>query len=201
MNALHIMVDLETMGNRPTSAIVAIGAAQFDEKGVGETFYQTVDLESSMEAGLTVDAGTIMWWMKQSEAARRALTENNETLHTALVRFSCWLDTLHVGYDTSSADVEIWGNGAAFDNVILANAYRALDMPVPWSFWNDQCYRTLKKQFPHLVIPMDVTRTAHKAVDDAVHQAMCASRMLTELGAMQDTYRAVQQETSSPPLP
>lgn len=177
MNELHIMVDLETMGNRPTSAIVAIGAAHFDEEGVGETFYQTVDLESSMEAGLTVDAGTIMWWMKQSRAARRALAENNETLHTALIRFSCWLDTLHVGYDSGPESVVIWGNGAAFDNVILANAYHAAKLPLPWRFWNDQCYRTLRRQFPHLHTSA-TGGVAHKAIDDAVHQAMCASQML-----------------------
>ena len=201
MTPLRVMLDLETMGTGPTSAIVAIGAARFSAQGVGETFYQVVDLESSVKCGLTMEASTVMWWLKQGDAARRALTENPDDLSTSLVRFSCWLDTLHVGYDTSSADVEIWGNGAAFDIVILANAYKTLDMPVPWNFWNDQCYRTLKRQFPHLAVPMDVTRTAHKAIDDAIHQAICASRMLVELEAMQDAYRAVQQGASSPPLP
>lgn len=180
MNNLHVMVDLETMGTRSTSAIVAIGAARFDEKGVGETFYQVVDLESSMDAGLTVDASTIMWWLGQSEAARKALAEDAEPLQTALVRFTCWLDTLHVGYDSGPESVMVWGNGASFDNVILANAYHALEMPVPWKFWNDQCYRTLRRQFPHLHTSLR-SGVAHKAIDDAVHQAMCASKMFAAI--------------------
>lgn len=193
MSALRIMVDLETMGTHSTSAITAIGAAQFSEQGVGETFYQTVDLKSSVEAGLTMDPDTVMWWLEQSHEARAALTKDTAPLQTALVRFSCWLDTLHIGFDSSPDEVEIWGNGSAFDNVILANAYKALNLPVPWKFWNDQCYRTLRRLLPHLVI--DVPRgTAHKAVDDAVHQALCASRMLTELQAMSDAYRQIQSD-------
>ena len=42
----HIMIDLETMGNKSYSAIVSIGAVKFDIKTgeTGETFYRNVNL-------------------------------------------------------------------------------------------------------------------------------------------------------------
>ncbi len=74
--ANNIMLDLETMGNTPTSAIIAIGAVRFDKKIKGK-FYGVIDLESCLEDGLTVDASTIMWWMQQSDAARKAFEQRN----------------------------------------------------------------------------------------------------------------------------
>lgn len=49
----HVMLDLETMGSGPRAAIVAIGACCFEpETGrIGETFYQAIDLESSVDLG------------------------------------------------------------------------------------------------------------------------------------------------------
>ena len=66
---LDIMLDLETMGTGTQAAIVAIGAVEFDlEKGIlGEEFYRTVDLSSSISCGGIIDADTVLWWMQQSE--------------------------------------------------------------------------------------------------------------------------------------
>ena len=63
----------------------------------------------------------------------------------------------------------MWGNGATFDNVILANAYRGAGLPVPWKFWNDKCYRTIKGFFPQ--IKLQRIGTHHNAQDDAESQA------------------------------
>ncbi|MBK0004878.1 3'-5' exonuclease, partial [Erwinia sp. S38] len=44
----HLMIDLETMGNKPNAAIVSIGAVFFepDSGEIGNTFYSNVQLES-----------------------------------------------------------------------------------------------------------------------------------------------------------
>mgnify|MGYP003807143041 CR=1 FL=1 len=55
-----VMLDLETMSTRPNACIVAIGAVEFSEtEGLGKTFYEVVDLESSMRRGLHVEGNTL----------------------------------------------------------------------------------------------------------------------------------------------
>lgn len=68
----NVMVDIETLDNKPTSAIVSIGAVMFGPNGYDEynTFYMVVDAQSCIDAGLTLSADTISWWMKQSDQAR-----------------------------------------------------------------------------------------------------------------------------------
>ncbi len=162
----QVMLDLETMGNRPTSAIVAIGACVFDvETGeIGGRFYNTVDLESSMAAGLTVDGGTIIWWLKQGDRAREAITgAEARPLEQVLADFRSWL------LENMPNGGGIWGNGSDFDNATLANAYRATGWPAPWPFWQNRCYRTLKNLAPHIKLVRE--GTYHNALDDAVSQA------------------------------
>ncbi|MFA5379904.1 MAG: 3'-5' exoribonuclease, partial [Dehalococcoidia bacterium] len=49
MPQIEVSLDLETMGNGPDAAIIAIGAVEFSlETGLlGQEFYEVVDLESS----------------------------------------------------------------------------------------------------------------------------------------------------------
>jgi len=154
-----IMLDLETMGNGPGAAIIAIGACYFGKHGVGETFYRIVSLESSVQCGGIMDASTVLWWMQQGDAARTEFSRKGVEIVTALIEFAAWCDP----------DAEVWGDGAAFDNVILASAYRRMNLPIPWKFWNDRCYRTVKSRSN---VPMPPRKgTAHNALDDAINQA------------------------------
>ena len=124
----HIMLDLETMGTGPNAAIVAIGAVEFDlnELTTGRTFYTAIDLVSAVESGGTIDASTVLWWLKQDETARAELTDGEKMNHqAALWRFASYLKTI--------VDAKyIWGNGSDFDNVILSNAYKRAAMPPQW---------------------------------------------------------------------
>lgn len=162
-----IMLDLETMGNGSSAAICAIGAVEFDlETGeIGREFYTIVDLESSAKAGGIIDASTVLWWMKQSDAARAELQRNGNKIELALVMFSEWLDVCGV----EPKELCIWGNGAAFDNVILRSAYEKTGIKTPWEFWGDRCYRTAKNLLPN--VEMVRTGLHHCAVDDARYQA------------------------------
>jgi hypothetical protein len=155
----NVMVDLETMGDGANAAIVSIGAVRFNEEGITDKYYQIVDLQSCIDSGLVVTGSTIQWWLKQSDQAREEIAQRGIHLAAALQDFTTWLGD----------DVILWGNGASFDNVILASAYRAVSHRLPWKFWNDRCYRTVKNQFPE--IKLDRTGTHHNAVDDAYSQA------------------------------
>ena len=172
---LDVMLDLETMGNGPRAAILAIGAVAFDQKTsiVGERFYQTVDLETSVAAGGEIDASTVLWWMQQSEAARSEFSRKGEHISKSLLAFKTWMSNFG-----ASDLIRVWGNGAAFDNVILSSAYKAANIQKPWEFWNDRCYRTIKEQRPDIV--MKRVGHHHKAVDDAESQALHLIELLSK---------------------
>ena len=162
----NIMLDLETMGNTSNSAIIAIGAVRFNEDVI-DRFYEVVDLKSCTDVGLEIEPSTVMWWMQQSEEARDKFKAEAISLNEALIKFAKWI----------GEDAIVWGNGAAFDNVILANAYRKILYPQPWKFWNDRCYRTVKNLHPE--IEMERVGTYHCAVDDAESQARHLMRILS----------------------
>lgn len=154
----HIMVDLETADNVPTSAIVSIGAVAFAGPRKGEKFYTAVDLQSSITAGLTLSTDTMLWWAKQSPEARAVF---DDPMRVPLVQ------ALRGFAEFVPAGAKVWGNGASFDNAILSTAYRLCGLPLPWKFWDDRCYRTVAAHLPRRV----QQGTHHNALDDAISQA------------------------------
>jgi hypothetical protein len=173
MNA--VMLDLETLGTEPGSVIVAIGAVRFNRLAVGKQFYIRVDAQSCMEAGLKLDVSTVLWWLKQSDEARLELCKEGVPLAAALQQFTGFLE--------ADEDVEMWGNGAAFDNTLLAAAYKAMHLTPPWAFWNDRCYRTIRALNPE--IKATRTGTHHNALDDARTQAEHLIAILNATGRVQ----------------
>lgn len=169
-----VMLDLETMGTSPRAAIVAIGAVEFDVERLvlGRSFYTPVDLESSVSCGGEMSASTVMWWLSQGDEARQAITAGGVKLPDALRAFAVWMR----GCGDADAG-RVWGNGVAFDNVILGGAYQAAGMEQPWRFWNDRCYRTVKAMHPDILLARSGVH--HKAVDDAHDQA---NHLLAMLG-------------------
>jgi exodeoxyribonuclease VIII len=170
-----IMLDLETMGNNNDAAIVAIGAVKFNLKTyeLGEEFYYAIDLESSMKSGGTVNADTIMWWIRQSSAAKSALSTKVVRIENALCKFSDYVKK-------PDSNRHVWGNGATFDNVILSSAYQRFDMEVPFTYKDERCYRTVRRLFP--LIEKESVGTKHNALDDAKSQAIHLLKILKSVG-------------------
>lgn len=165
----HVMIDLETLGTGSYAAILSIGAVVFDPdtQSLGREFYAVVDPQSCVDHGLRIDVSTVMWWMKQGDVARAALTVKGVPLPAALNGLAQWMPEAP----------EVWGNGATFDNVILSNAYKAIGVAQPWKYYNDRCYRTLKNLFPNVPMPT-FDGIAHRAIDDAKMQARHANLIL-----------------------
>jgi exodeoxyribonuclease VIII len=132
---MNVMLDLETMGSGSHAAIVAIGAVEFNPMAMtlGRKFYCLVDLESAVKEGGQMDAGTVIWWLRQGDAARQELAKGGAPMIQALRDFAFWLAR-------SASDPIVWGNGSDFDNVILSSAYRRAGMPVPWRYSSSRCY-------------------------------------------------------------
>ena len=167
----HIMLDLETMGTVPGCVVLSIGAVFFDQNGLGKEFYQVVSRAHSQELGLKESADTQAWWARQSPAARKVIEDaeakDAPTLHAALDAFTKFLKL-----DTN---VKVWGNGADFDNPILACAYDVAALKQSWIAWNGRCYRTLKNIAPGP--KLERVGTYHNALDDAKSQALHAIQL------------------------
>jgi len=82
----------------------------------------------------------------------------------------------------------IWGNGATFDVSMLENAYRMLELPIPWMFWDVRDVRTIVQLAAALPTSRRVEKcdvpfigVPHRADDDAVHQASYVAKMYQAL--------------------
>lgn len=159
----HIMVDLETLSTAPNAAIISIGACKFNFKTgrIGPTFYGVIEINSTLNYGMHIDSDTVQWWARQSEEARKIFETRGETVYGVLKDFKRFVGNANVA--------NIWGNGAAFDNVILTQAYKAVGIERPWKYWGDRCYRTIKAMYPQ--IKPERIGVAHNALDDARTQA------------------------------
>nr|WP_309460405.1 3'-5' exoribonuclease [Escherichia coli] len=169
----HLMIDLETMGKNPDAPIISIGAIFFDPQtgDMGPEFSKTIDLET---AGGVIDRDTIKWWLKQSREAQSAIMTDEIPLDDALLQLREFIDE-----NSGEFFVQVWGNGANFDNTILRRSYERQGIPCPWRYYNDRDVRTIVELGK--AIDFDA-RTAiqfegerHNALDDARYQAKYVS--------------------------
>jgi len=171
MNYTLCSLDLETLGTRPGDTILSIGACLFSpEKGIYSEMHISIDQESSKAAGLRAQKSTVEWWSQQSPEAQKAAFKGEYSLESALKNFKMWLPE----------NTLVYGNGAAFDNALLAAAYRAMKMEQPWKHWHDRCYRTIAAMF--MKYKTERVGTHHNALDDAKTQALRLMDMAKESG-------------------
>ncbi len=165
MGPTHVMVDLETFGSRPGSVIASIGAVAFDPVTgeMGATFTSVVDPASCTALGLTMDADTVIWWLKQGESARAALTNGGGALlPDALRAFNLYWKLV--------GGTHFWGHGGNFDDPMLAAAYHAAGLTPPWRYSASRCTRTIFDLAG--VSPDRAEGVHHTALDDARAQAL-----------------------------
>ncbi|EGO4381816.1 exonuclease [Escherichia coli] len=178
----HLMIDLETMGTNTNAPIVVIGAVFFDPQTgeIGPVFYIVISLTDAMNTGAVPDGGTIKWWLKQSSEARAAILTGQVKLKDSLSRFREFINEY-----SDEKFVQVWGNGATFDNAILRTSYERLDIPCPWRYHNDRDVRTIVELGKAIdfdartAIPFEGER--HNALDDARHQAKYVSAIWQKL--------------------
>ena len=174
-----LMIDLETMGKNPDAPIISIGAIFFDPQtgDMGPEFSKTIDLDT---AGGVIDRDTIKWWLKQSREAQSALLTDEIPLDDALLQLREFIDE-----NSGEFFVQVWGNGANFDNVILRRSYERQGIPCPWRYCNDRDVRTIVELGKAIdfdartAIPFEGER--HNALDDARYQAKYVSAIWQKL--------------------
>ncbi|WP_375602994.1 3'-5' exoribonuclease [Enterobacter hormaechei] len=181
----HLMVDIESMGEKPNAPIVSIGAVFFDPASgqTGPEFYKVISLESAMEWGGVPDASTILFWLKETSEARSEIVMDHAIpLDDALLQFKDFIaENAANGKDT----VQVWGNGATLDNVLLENSYARTGITCPWKYWNNRDVRTIVElgkavgYTPRHEIPFE--GEPHKAISDTRHQVKYVSAIWQHL--------------------
>lgn len=175
---VHVMLDLETWGTKPGSALRSVGAVTFDPHGderfAEQSYYANISRESCEEAGLTVDQQTVEWWSRQSREAENALLKEPKPLINAVAEFFAWWNWQNAVY--------VWSNGANFDEVLWRAASEAVGRTVPWKYWNVRDTRTIWHAAG--INPKMIPRAGivHNALADARYQAHCVTRAYTALG-------------------
>ncbi|EFO1086668.1 exonuclease, partial [Escherichia coli] len=175
----HLSVDLETMGTNPDAPINSIGGKFFDPATgeMGPEFSKAIDLETS---GGIIDRKTIKWWAKRSREAQSAIFTDEIPLDDALLQLREFINE-----NSGESFVQIWGNGANFDNVILRRSYERQGIPCPWRYYNDRDVRTIVELGNsigfdvRMAIPFE--GVPHNALDDARHQAKYVSAIWQKL--------------------
>ncbi|HGF1868490.1 TPA: 3'-5' exoribonuclease, partial [Escherichia coli] len=175
----HLMIDLETMGKNPDAPINSLDGKFFDPATgeMGPEFSKTIDLET---AGGVIDRDTIKWWLKQSREAQSAILTDEIPLDDALLQLREFINE-----NSGEFFVQVWGNGANFDNVILRRSYERQEIPCPWRYTNDRDVRTIVAL--GLVMDFDARSVItfegerHNALHDARYQAKYVSAIWQKL--------------------
>lgn len=130
-----LMIDLETWGNGNNAVMVQFGGCYFDRMSgeIGETLKINISPESSLRAGFEVDASTIQWWLRQSDNARKSVTEGHAyDVTEGLVLINNFIKKAK----------QIWSH-ATFDYVILMNHFQRLGVKPSTHYRDARDIRTL----------------------------------------------------------
>ena len=147
-----IMIDLETLGTGPGSAILSIGAVAFDLDGDGPIGGTSPSIYRNVELGdknVVVDNGAFRWWLMQSDEARAKLCADPvDPLGVVLRDLNNWFrwwgrhcdaDGIPDGFD----HFRIWSHGENFDIPLLEAGYVRCGMKAPWRYNATRDTRTL----------------------------------------------------------
>ena len=163
-----LMLDIETLGVRTTSVIIQIGACSFDRKTgtIGDTFVANIDVDNSLQQGLTVDWSIIKWWIEQIRGGNPAdWMDDAQPLKSVLESLAATYKKINY----------VWSH-STFDIPILVNAYNAVGLKLPFHYRFTRDIRTLTHLAKHQKNEKETfgkkkeDDKTHNALDDCLYQ-------------------------------
>lgn len=174
---IDVMVDIETLGTKSDSTIFQISAIAFDIKN-GEhisKFNKIADISKNEGYEMSVDGGTLLWWLNtDKELLTKLLNEGEGSSTDLLGEFYNWLVSIDL-----LGELYLWGNGILFDNKMIQHQLESIGLKYPISYRNDRDVRTLvdlasvKLGLSNREIReryYDASLTPHNAFDDVINQ-------------------------------
>jgi len=185
-DAMNIMLDIETLDVAPSAVMLSIGMVAFDDREIYDLFYAVPDMQEQMDAGRTVNASTILWWMQQSSEARKVFDEQRLKKSAPNWEHYCTVLVRAAEFIKKYPKAKIYSYGGDFDIPILANAFKGPFSPndIPWRFTDVRCFRTWCDDHGVRYTSSRDPRVAHHALDDAKAQA---NHMLKYWESQRDT--------------
>lgn len=173
----NIMIDIETLGIKPGSIVLSIGAVEFSATELGQKFNMHIDSIDAAAHGLTIDASTVKWWFAQNPAAIAAISDAvKHPMAHVVEAFARAFPKI--------AKQRVWCNGASFDFPILTAMYAAVGVKTPWAYYNEMDMRTVKGLVGKSVWDAHKAQptTAHDGLADAIAQAQSLQAVLKYVG-------------------
>lgn len=187
----HIIVDTETLGIKPDSVVLSIGATAFSlvpngsndfQKYIQHGFYAKLNIRDQITTyGRKINEDTVAWWKSQSVEAQNVLrpSADDMLMSDALNALNAWIKRVQ-GYKWK--DSYVWCRGNYFDFPILESMYDQAGIKCGYNTWKIRDVRTYidiltgdtwGKYEPRNGTPREFI--AHDALHDA---AMDAYRMV-----------------------
>ena len=168
---LDAMLDWETLSTQPDAVVISVGIVLFnrDENDTYEIleaspereFFATIEFQDQIDTGRHVMASTLMWWMQQNRSAQKE-TFNPKGRMPTVTALQNIVDLV--------GDRRLWGNGASFDNPILATLCTDFGIEAP-PFYMARDLRTIKELSTNK--PLGERGVEHSAIEDARFQVLC----------------------------
>jgi exodeoxyribonuclease VIII len=137
----HLMVDVEALGKKPAPSFQSVQYSSTQRRVIRALSFTKSLASSHRWPGGVPDASTIIFWLKASSEARSEIVMDSAiTLSDALQQLD---DFITANASNGKDSVQVWGNGATYDNVLLAESFDRAGIPCPWKFWNNRDVRTI----------------------------------------------------------
>lgn len=157
-----VMIDFETFGTGPDKCLCQVGAVYFDRLTgeLGTEFKESIDAASHVREGAKMDADTVYWWLRQSDAARASISQDGARDVVSVMND---LNTFLAGAE------RIWSH-ATFDFVTLMDTLRQLRIKPSFSYKAGLDLRTLVYLAGINVSSFPREGVHHDGLADAKHQ-------------------------------
>lgn len=170
-NRIDIVVDIETLGNEPGCTIFQIAAIAFDIKTgkIIKQFNKIADLSIAKDF-LKVNGSTLIWWLQTNkELLTELLTTKDCSPYSLIDNFYKWLLLLKSDYK----EVYMWGNGILFDNALIKQAFKDVNINYPIDYNKDRDIRTIVELACNKIgISEKEFREQNKTTDAKMHNAL-----------------------------
>ncbi|MCL1125607.1 3'-5' exonuclease [Shewanella surugensis] len=188
LSPLVALIDIKTFGHTENAVIASMACVIVNvvkSRVVDECY---IRCQTEFQTNRALDEASIAFWRQQRfnnpNAWQELFSPNmpRQPLEQALQHLS---NFIHQHFPTNSV-VQIMGNRAEFDNVILSNAYQQTGVKQPWFEHENQSLASMiwlaKMLFgydPQCSIPFKGTQ--HLALHDAQHQAKVLLAIMDKL--------------------
>lgn len=190
LSRLRIMIDKESLSTQPNAAFISLSAVvmDFDAKSPQESLLNRFNMYVKIDSAFAyaengaghIDPQTIMWWFRQSDAARMDQANGQDEardMRAVLVAFNHWVEDVANLYGVHRDRIEIWSCGPMQDQNWLEHAWRdshpdsAFSDKQAWPWWGVRCGRSFLSTYYAVKEGVANEGTLHIGIDDCCNQA------------------------------